>query len=318
MRYAERMKKISYLLIMLFSLSFACCGFNAYINSKNPNSEPANTACGQPQPAQGKYTLAGLAYGPNHNAGSNFTPPSPQQIKNDMLILSSITHYIRTYSSTGPADAIIQAAEAQHICVASGIGLGRDPAVNASEMTAGEDLATNRAAVHAVIVGSEVLLRGDLSESQLLADIQQVRDKLANKIPITTGEIPDQWLQHPDLASKIDFITVHIYPFWQGVSINDAIQSLDLAYERVKAAFPDKQIVIGETGWPSAGPANGAAVPSPANQTRYLTDFINWAQAKNVQYFYFEAFDEGWKVNEGGVGPHWGLYQSDSTSKMGG
>ena len=191
-----------------------------------------------------------------------------------------------------------------------------DLAVNASEMTAGEDLATKSAAVHAVIVGSEVLLRGDLSESQLLADIEQVRDKLTNKVPITTAEIPEQWLQHPDLASKTDFITVHIYPFWEGVSINAAIQALDSAYERVKATFPDKQVVIGETGWPSAGPAHGAAVPSAANQARYLINFINWAQAKNVQYFYFEAFDEGWKINEEGVGTHWGLYQSDSTSKI--
>jgi exo-beta-1,3-glucanase (GH17 family) len=316
MCHAERMKNFSYLLIVLITFSFACCGFNNYITFKKLNFESTDTACKQPNPAPGKYSLAGLAYGPMHNAGAVPIVPSSQDIKNDMLILSSITHYIRTYNSTGPADAIIQAAETEHVCVDSGIGLGRDPAINASEMTAGEQLATNSAAVHAVIVGSEVLLRGDLSESQLLADIQQVHDKLANKVPITTGEIPDQWLQHPDLASKVDFITVHIYPFWQGVSIDGAIPALDKAYERLKAAFPGKQIVIGETGWPSAGSPHGAAVPSPANQARYLRDFINWAQAKQVQYFYFEAFDEGWKVNEGDVGTHWGLYQSDSTSKM--
>src|SRR5579872_5009768 len=182
-----------------------------YIISKNLNFKSTDTTCTQPNPAPGKYELDGLAYGPAHNAGDVPTVPSSQEIRNDMPILSSITHYIRTYSSTGPADAIIQAAETEHVCVASGIGLGRDSAVNASEMTAGEQLATNSAAVHAVIVGNEVLLRGDLSESQLLADIQQVHDKLANKVPITTAEIPEQWLQHPDLASKVDFITVHNY-----------------------------------------------------------------------------------------------------------
>src|SRR5438045_2042781 len=117
MGHAERMKKFSCLLIMLLSFSSACCGYNAYIMSKNINFESTDTACRQPTPTPGKYALAGLAYGPNHNVGF----PSSQEIKNDMLILSSITHYIRTYSSTGPADTIIQAAEANHVCVASGI-----------------------------------------------------------------------------------------------------------------------------------------------------------------------------------------------------
>src|SRR5258707_7077404 len=130
MCHAERMEKFSYLLIMLLSFSCAFCGFNAYIMSKNPNLESANTDCTQPKPAPGKYALSGLAYGPAHNAGDVPTVPSSQEIKNDMLILSSITHYIRTYNSTGPADAIIQAAETEHVCVASGIGLGRDTAVN--------------------------------------------------------------------------------------------------------------------------------------------------------------------------------------------
>ena len=73
--------------------------------------------------------------------------------------------------------------------------------------------------------------------------------------------------------------------------------------------------MIGETGWPSAGPPYGAAVPSAANQARYLREFLNWAQAKGVQYFYFDAFDEDWKVHEEGVGTHWGLYQKNGQVK---
>jgi len=240
--------------------------------------------------------------------------PSEEEISTDMPTLASLTHYILTYSSTGPAASIIQAAGAAHICVASGIWLGRDPAANAREMAAGEQLAMN-SAVHSIIVGNEVLLRGDLSEDQLRTDIEQVRARLGRAVSITMADTSDQWIQHPQLAKEVDFITVHIYPFWQGVSINAAIQALDAAYQRVKATFPDKRIVIGETGWPSAGPAHGAAVPGAANQARYIREFINWAQTKGVQYFYFDAFDEGWKVNEQGVGTHWGLYQQDGKVK---
>ena len=166
-----------------------------------------------------------------------------------------------------------------------------------------------------------------------------------------------QWLNHKELANDVDFITVHIYPFWMGVSIDCAIQALDKAYKQVVAAFPHKSIVIGETGWPSAvspqpevlpgstlcasqagvsptptpspsqpsqatvapsptaSPSQGGAVPSPANQALYLNDFTTWAQQNGVQYYYFDAFDESWKIHENGVGTHWGLYQQDGQPK---
>ena len=299
---------LSTLLVGCFGASSTSPGTSAILTNE--------TTCTQSKPASGKLTLAGLAYSPAHTGQdpSMGVFPSDEEIRADMPTLASLNSYIRTYSSMGPANTIIEASEAAHICVASGIWLGRDPVANAKEMATGERLAAN-SAVHAVIVGNEVLLRGDLSEEQLRDDIKKVRARLSRAVPITMADTFDQWIQHPQLAKEVNFITVNMYPFWQGVSINAAIQALDTAYQRVKATFPDKQIVIGETGWPSAGPPHGDAAPSAANQARYLREFINWAQAKGVQYFYFEAFDEGWKVNEEGVGTHWGLYQQDGKVK---
>jgi glucan 1,3-beta-glucosidase len=73
--------------------------------------------------------------------------------------------------------------------------------------------------------------------------------------------------------------------------------------------------VIGEAGWPSAGSANGAAVPSEANQRIFLTGFVDWARAQNVKFYAFEFFDEPWKDEPNGVGPHWGFFNSDYTEK---
>lgn len=284
--------------------------------SPSPSPSPQSYSCAQPQPAPGKLSLAGIAYGPAHTGQdpNHGTFPTSEEIETDMPTLASLTHYILIYSSTGSAGAIVQAASSAHICVALGMELGSDPTSNAIEMTAGEQLASN-SAVHAIVVGNEVLARGDLSEEQLGADVEQVRARLGRAVPITIADTYTAWLQHRALAKDVDFITVHIYPFWQGVSIDSAIQFLDQAYTQVQKAFPNKQIVIGETGWPSAGPPFKAAVPSAANQARYLKEFINWAQAKGVQYFYFDAFDEGWKVNELGVGTHWGLYQQNGEVK---
>jgi exo-beta-1,3-glucanase (GH17 family) len=303
--------------LLLLSISLISCvtGGSKNIPPSSPSSH-AGPACAQPESVPGKISLAGLAYGPSH-AGQDPTAgalPSDQEVQADMPTLASLTHYIRTYSSTGPADAIIQAAEAAQVCVALGIGLGSGPVINAREMAAGERLASN-SAVHAIIVGNEVLQRGDLSEEQLRSDIEQVRARLGRAVPLTTAEPPDQWLKHPDLAKVVDFITVQIYPFWQGKAINTAIDFLDEEYQKIEKAFPGKHVVIGETGWPSAGPPYEAAVPGAENQARYLRAFIDWAQIHRVQYFYFDAFDEDWKVNESGVGTHWGLYQQDGQVK---
>lgn len=302
--------------LLLGVLLAGCSGTSG--NAPAPSASPSRTSvpCAQPQPADGKLSLAGLAYGPAHSGQdpNRGAFPSREEIQADMPTLASLTGYIRTYSATGPAQAIVQAAEAAHLCVALGIQLSSDPAGNAREMAAGEQLASS-SAVHALIVGNEVLQNGYLSEAQLRSDIAQVRARAGRAVPVTTAETSTVWLQHRDLANDVDFITVHIYPFWQGITITSAISFLDQAYTQVQKAFPGKRIVIGETGWPSAGPPYKAAVPGAANQAQYLRDFVNWAQAKHAQYFYFDAFDEDWKIHEQGVGTHWGLYQQNGMGK---
>lgn len=288
-------------------------------SSPSPSASPTPSAtCTPPKPAPGKLSLAGLAYGPSHTGQDPTTGvfPSDEEVKADMPTIASLTNYIRIYSSTGPANAIIQTASAAHVCVALGISLGRDPNANAAEMMAGEQLASNTA-VHAIIVGNEALLRGDLSAEQLCAAVQQVRAHRSRTVPITVADDYKEWLTHPQLAKCVDFITVHIYPFWEGKSIDSAIPFLDAVYKAIQADYPGKPIVIGETGWPSAGPSQGGAVPNAVNQARYLRDFTNWAQQNNVPYFYLEAFDEDWKIQEHGVGTYWGLYRQDGTIKPG-
>ena len=68
------------------------------------------------------------------------------------------------------------------------------------------------------------------------------------------------------------------------------------------------------SGWPSAGPARGAAVPSETNAARFFCEFSAWARAEGADYAWFSAFDEAWKARPGGegaVGAHWGLWRED-------
>lgn len=276
-------------------------------------------ACHQamPVPGPGHVTLPGVGYGPYH-AGQDpnlFISPSAEEVAADMPTLARLTNYIRIYSSTGPASEILSAAQAAHLCVSLGIWLGRDAKANAAEIAAGIRLAKSSPAVRSVIVGNEVLLRRDLPLARLLADIGKVRAALGGRVAVSTADIFDQWMAHPHLARAVDFVTVHIYPFWQTAAIGSAIKLFGRDYQQVVRKFPGKPIVIGETGWPSAGRRQGWAVPSPANQARYFHGFVTWAARHHVPYFYFEAFDEGWKTDEHGVGTHWGLYDQGGHRK---
>jgi exo-beta-1,3-glucanase (GH17 family) len=325
---------VTALLILFLNAVCVSCGSAAPSTlTPTPTSHlpsPAPTtpsfACDQPNLVSGKPTFAGLAYSPYHtgqdptvrvtNSSTTGISPSLQEIQADMPTLASLTNYIRIYSSTGPAEMIIKAAQANHICVALGLSLSADRTANTAEIQAGERLAvTYKDVVRAIIVGNEVLLRRELQVQDLRDYIREIRSQIGRSVAITVADTYGQWLVHRDLAEDVDFITAHIYPFWDSVSIDSAIQGLDQAYNQLTMAFPRKQIIIGETGWPSAGSPHGNAVPSEANQARYLTDFMNWAQQKNILYFYFSAFDEDWKSHENVVGPHWGLYEQNGMLK---
>jgi len=273
--------------------------------------------CETPRPsAPGQLAFSGMAYGPYHlgqspDAGS---VPSPEAVTADILTLARLTGLIHIYSSQGPATAIVQAAERNGLCVGLGVWLSGEAAEDAREISAVGPLAASPA-VRSVTVGSEVLLRGDMTVAELRAAIAQVRATVGSAVDITVADTYNEWLEHPELAEDVDFLTVNIYPFWEQVSIDAALSGLERAYAQVAAAFPGRRIVIGETGWPSGGSPFGAAVPSPASQARYVREFVEWAENNQVEYVYFEAFDESWKVGEGDVGPTWGLYREDGMLK---
>ena len=49
--------------------------------------------------------------------------------------------------------------------------------------------------------------------------------------------------------------------------------------KQVAAAFPGKEILIGETGWPSHGRMRDGALASRVNQARFISEILERAQA---------------------------------------
>ncbi len=76
-------------------------------------------------------------------------------------------------------------------------------------------------------------------------------------------------------------------------------------------AFPGKEVLIGEVGWPSAGRMRDGALPSPVNQARVILDVLALSKREHFNVNIIEAFDQPWKrALEGTVGGHWGLFKA--------
>jgi len=275
-----------------------------------PSGTPTQTPTITPTPIP---VLQGIAYSPYRDCQSpdSTEQPSREDIMQDLEIISQMANGIRTYSSTGINADVPALARAKGLRVSVGIWLTNDREANEREI-AGLITLANTVDLESVIVGNEVLLRNDLTESELITYILRVKD--AVNVPVTTAEIGGILLQHPKVMEAVDFQMVHLYPFWDGKPIEGAAQVVANDYHAIQDQSGGKRVVIGETGWPAAGPVNGSAVPSPENQARFAKEFLTVASAENIEFYYFDAFDEMWKT-EGGVGAYWGLLSADRNFK---
>lgn len=265
------------------------------------------------------YKLHGIDFGPyksGQDPNQNL-PISRQQIDERMAVIAPYTNWIRTFGCTNGLDQAGAVARERHLKAAIGAWIGRDLAANDREITCVVAVAKAGLA-DLVIVGSEVMLRGDVSEQQLRTYMQTVRQQIPSAIPITTADTYGMLLDHPNLIQASDVVMGNFFPYWEGSALETAISSLHLAYGRLKTASGNKQVIVSETGWPSGGDTYGAAVPSSTNAASYFVNFISWARAMGVPYFYFEGFDEAWKAqHEGPQGAAWGLWDQFAVLKPG-
>ena len=163
--------------------------------------------------------------------------------------------------------------------------------------------------ISAIVVGNEVLLRGDMSVTDLEAIIRDVKAQVT--VPVTYADVWEYWLRYSDLQNAVDFVTIHILPYWEDFPLPASIAAahVDDIRKKVAAAIPNKEIVIGEVGWPSAGRMREGALPSPSNQARVIEESVALAKRENFRLNVIEAFDQPWKRQlEGATGGYWGIF----------
>jgi exo-beta-1,3-glucanase (GH17 family) len=241
------------------------------------------------------------------------------QIEDDLKQLMPTTDCVRTYAVDQGLDQVVPVAASLGMKVLLGIWIGREPADNDAQIRIAVDLAhAYPGTIRAIVVGNEVLLRGEQTGETLAALAQRVHRE--SGLPVTYADVWEYWLRAPQaLRDSVDFITIHILPYWEDKPLpaSQGVAHLEAIVALVKQKIPGKQIMVGETGWPSAGRWRKDAAPSIVNQARYLRAFLVYAKTQDLDYNFIEAFDQPWKRwQEGTAGGFWGLFREDRTPKF--
>ena len=268
-----------------------------------------------PSPLAAGEKLYCVSYAPFRGDQNPFGPDipiDPRQIELDLAQLKQVTDCVRTYSVDHGLDQIPEIAQRHGMKVLQGLWLSSRPDRSRQQIETTIALAKRfPEVIAAVIVGNEVLLRGEMSAPDLARTIRAVKSQVS--MPVTYADVWELWLRHREIATAVDFITVHILPYWEDFPIpaRDAAQHVDAIRQQIVTAFPDKDIFIGEFGWPSAGRMREGALPSPLDQARVIEGVLALAKRGNYRVNLIEAYDQPWKRQlEGTVGGHWGLYDA--------
>ena len=258
--------------------------------------------------------IHGLSFSPYIEGQGPKTIIEDAQIRDRLAVIEPYARWIRSFSCTEGHELIPAIAKEKGLKTMVGVWLDDDREHNELEFENAIRIA-NEGHVDILAVGNEVLLRGDLTEDELLDYLRRAKEA-APGVDVGYVDAYFEFVDHPRITDACDVLLANCYPFWEGCPAEHALLYMKDMYRRVRSVANGKRVIVSETGWPNIGSAEGAAVPSFENAIKYFVDTCRWAEDEGVEIFYFSSFDESWKVGaEGDVGAYWGLWDKDGNPK---
>ena len=236
------------------------------------------------------------------------------RIRADLTAIAGYAKAVRTYASTQGLERVPEIAAELGLNVTLGVWIDKDKARNEREIATALELARRYPNVTRLVVGNETVYRQELSVAELIKIVWRVKQQ--SPVPVASAENWQTFAEHPEFGDAVDQIFAHIIPYWEGFPRETAVQQSLAIYDKLRAAYPNKKIVIGEFGWPSAGHNFESAVPGPVAQAVILRDFVARADARDIDYNIVEAIDQKQKLFEGNVGPYWGILDTTLRPKF--
>ena len=255
-----------------------------------------------------------------------------ETVQQRLDLVAPYTNGIRTFSAYNSKD-LVRFAHQMGMTVYAGawIDAGNDSLVGADGRTQAEvevdeliDLA-NKGYVDVAIVGSETIYHGGMREVRVIELMERFRAGSTNSgVPVVTALKAETLLNtipgregnvDPEiLIDAGDFVYYNTYPFWSGISIDNALDRLKWEHQQIVGLAGGKAVQISETGWPSftdPDNPNGAAIGSPENAQRYFGEVTTWAADNGVFLSWFGSFDLPSRSQSEGPslsGAYWGIW----------
>ena len=227
--------------------------------------------------------------------------------RQQLTAVSAFSNTVRFYGSAGELYKAYKIAHEMGFTVVGTAYLSGVAADDKAEMNALIEHCNN-GYVKVACVGNETLLKtsggsSSLTASQLIADIQYVRGKLKDSsIPVTTSDTVEDLLSNPSVIDACNLIMPNCHPYWGGAAVDSAAEVFISKIDQLKAVSGGKQILVSETGWPTAGQTVGGAVPNEGNAAKYFDEIRKWSLSTGTQVLFFDAADEPWKAEGGEEG----------------
>ncbi|MBP8136946.1 MAG: hypothetical protein KAY61_01980 [Candidatus Eisenbacteria bacterium] len=297
--------------------------------------------------ANGKWIGDAVAYGP-HRDGQRprGVEPTIAQVREDLRIMSRDWSLLRIYGAIGTADTVLRAIRAEKTGTKVVLGLWLDAEVRRD--SAGRVLErfpkareanrrdVERAIQHArnypdivaaITVGNEtqIFWSGNRLPPETVIDyIREIRAR--TRVPVSTADDYNYWNKPESraIATECDFVFTHLHPLWNSQQLNEALPWVERNLAEIRAVHPDREVVIGETGWATTHNDQGdqgklmKGAVGEREQAEFYRELRAWIVRTRVPTFVFEAFDENWKgsPDPDEVEKHWGLYRADRTPKL--
>lgn len=269
-------------------------------------------------------------------------PPSQNNITKDIAVLSQMTNTIRLYGTDCnqtqmTLHALDKLGMSDNIKVWLGVWQDNNQTTNARQLSQMWDILDKYGdkPFKGLIVANEILFRQQMSVAQLSQLLESVRNNVTAKgmsLPVATSDLGDNWTA--ELAQASDYVMANIHPFFGGINANGAASWTWDFWSQHNGPFFKSDVsknVIAETGWPSQGGTDcgsatvtdcpDASVAGIDQMNQFMADWVCSALTNGTEYFWFEAFDEPWKIafDSGSQNweDHWGLMDVNRNLKSG-
>ncbi|GLD96129.1 hypothetical protein PINS_up004807 [Pythium insidiosum] len=274
--------------------------------------------------------LYGINYNPRKDA---HWLPNWQACKNDWEVrqdfdmLRRLTDRVRIY---GLADCeqgrqVVTLAKQYGLQVHLGLWTSKDRGTFDADFSRLQNLVNdglidgNIVGIH---VGSEAIYREDVDANTAIDYMRRVRDLLRGRqinTPITITDVVDVYYNNPQLVDAVDYVSVNQFSFWEKKEPAEAVTSTlnRLRAIRDLAASKNKDFVLSETGWATAGANKDTSETSNEASAEFFRNFYHQARSRDLKYYYFGSFDANWRLKESGkeVEIHFGLIYEDRNLK---